>query len=294
MPRGWERDPDDGGVSGGGVIAGLYGQPHGEVEEHAREARVDARFYATDAGPDFVVSIHAPAWGATLDLSDVISTIISFNPRARVGRDNQPAPAWARPTRFNPRARVGRDEAARKKKDAIAEFQSTRPRGARLHSRPCFRALWIRFNPRARVGRDLGLIVLDYVQKVFQSTRPRGARPAVPGAFRHHESVSIHAPAWGATQWNKGKQEEFIVSIHAPAWGATDARSTPRSPVSSFNPRARVGRDRTRKTRSALWRLFQSTRPRGARREAGVPVLHPSGFNPRARVGRDPDGYSGK
>jgi len=57
-------------------------------------------------------------------------------------------------------------------------------------------------------------------------------------------SVSIHAPAWGATKGRgtrKGKDERFnprarmgrdvktellsgsfIVSIHAPAWGATD------------------------------------------------------------------------
>jgi len=33
--------------------------------------------------------------------------------------------------------------------------------------------------------------------------------------------VSIHAPAWGATQELLSKPEIIDVSIHAPAWGAT-------------------------------------------------------------------------
>jgi len=34
-----------------------------------------------------LVSIHAPAWGATPSIASRISRINSFNPRARVGRD---------------------------------------------------------------------------------------------------------------------------------------------------------------------------------------------------------------
>ena len=33
--------------------------------------------------------------------------------------------------------------------------------------------------------------------------------------------VSIHAPAWGATEGPGLTLDEFLVSIHAPAWGAT-------------------------------------------------------------------------
>jgi len=33
--------------------------------------------------------------------------------------------------------------------------------------------------------------------------------------------------------------------------------------------------------------LFQSTRPRGARRYAGLSIISPRSFNPRARAGRD-------
>jgi len=138
------------------------------------------------------------------------------------------------------------------------------------------------FNPRARVGRDVKRQTTTPVIP-FQSTRPRGARHD----RRHYpilRSVSIHAPAWGAT-----KRLEC------------DSRT------SRFNPRARVGRDcNSGDCNSGHW--FQSTRPRGARRSlfhcmtlepvsihapawgATRPrllVCDPAGFNPRARVGRD-------
>nr|CBX28935.1 hypothetical protein N47_B20810 [uncultured Desulfobacterium sp.] len=77
--------------------------------------------------------------------------------------------------------------------------------------------------------------------------------------------VSIHAPAWGATLILPVKLYGWQVSIHAPAWGATDigskmygasrfqstrphgarrSASCPDfSPLTGFNPRARMGRD---------------------------------------------------
>jgi len=56
------------------------------------------------------VSIHAPAWGATLAALGVKLTGVSFNPRARVGRDLNLYLI----------------------KLLLHMFQSTRPRGARL------------------------------------------------------------------------------------------------------------------------------------------------------------------
>ncbi len=78
---------------------------------------------------------------------------------------------------FNPRARVGRDA----KVDLIVDYNA-------------------RFNPRARVGRDADLSDQSGVVVEFQSTRPRGARPAVPRVQHLDGIVSIHAPAWGATE----------------------------------------------------------------------------------------------
>ena len=190
-----------------------------------------------------------------------------FNPRARVGRDLHSLPSPRMVASFNPRARVGRDDDCTKGHDAIHQFQSTRPRGARLSSdvrspdqsafqstrprgarpgAPCrVRSRRSSFNPRARVGRDssstTGIVSLDK----FQSTRPRGARHAeLIGSLAHAARVSIHAPAWGATADRLGCIRVENVSIHAPAWGATICQvAVQQRPCK-----------------------FQSTRPRGARR----------------------------
>jgi len=78
----------------------------------------------------------------------------SFNPRARVGRDTALNEVRAKVEGFNPRARVGRDRIAAIRLGGLAEFQSTRPRGAR--QKPVALYKWLlSFNPRARVGRDI-------------------------------------------------------------------------------------------------------------------------------------------
>ena len=55
--------------------------------------------------------------------------------------------------------------------------------------------------------------------------------------------ISIHAPAWGATRRHNRIVFCFCISIHAPAWGATFSR------LSNIRTHA-----------------FQSTLPRGERR----------------------------
>ena len=156
--------------------------------------------HATGAGLR-AVSIHAPAWGATGRCSPAARRRKCFNPRARVGRDARTFDISTGFTSFNPRARVGRDQQAPTIEVPERMFQSTRPRGARL---------------ALEGGRlhDIG----------FQSTRPRGARHTTECRSDVYLSVSIHAPAWGATR--------------SPRWGLmTDI---------CFNPRARVGRDSNR------------------------------------------------
>ena len=118
-------------------------------------ARVGRDSGTMSGGKNSQVSIHAPAWGATVFTFSNQELDIGFNPRARVGRDDQVlilrerfavsihAPAWGATRyyargcrritrRFNPRARVGRDLATRGMRPYVVQFQSTRPRGARL------------------------------------------------------------------------------------------------------------------------------------------------------------------
>ena len=61
------------------------------------------------------------------------------------------------------------------------------------------------------------------------------------------------------------------VSIHAPARGATQpCRAHSPADASCFNPRARAGRDPARPAENATRAMFQSTRPRGARRYRAI------------------------
>ena len=188
------------------------------------------------------ISIHAPAWGATpRHCGSRLHRCISIHAPAW-GATDEPwnggfckrisihAPAWGATlvhslctilsTDFNPRARVGRD-----------------PHPARLSSIRSY------FNPRARVGRDNAHHTSNRNAAIFQSTRPRGARQSNLSLLQRTLRISIHAPAWGATelteaetlQWEfqstrprGARQNECLdqkapseISIHAPAWGAT-------------------------------------------------------------------------
>ena len=107
----------------------------------------------------------------------------------------------------------------------------------------------------------------QHCRSTFQSTRPRGARRSSGVNSASQLPVSIHAPAWGATK-NQQQQNRFCqVSIHAPAWGATTSRYTTSWEITSFNPRARVGRDFLHALIIGYFASFQSTRPRGARHQ---------------------------
>ncbi|KPQ28794.1 MAG: hypothetical protein HLUCCX14_08835 [Marinobacter excellens HL-55] len=120
------------------------------------------------------------------------------------------------------------------------------------------------FNPRAREGRDVLICSPAPNPSKFQSTRPRGARRNHTVYFPTWSYVSIHAPARGATDWGVLDERRVKVSIHAPARGAT----------------AYVAR-------YCMKKVFQSTRPRGARLFPVMHRFHLIGFNPRAREGRD-------
>ena len=124
--------------------------------------------------------------------------------------------------------------------DAMALFQSTRPRGAR---RVRCRASSVSacFNPRARGGRDLQDIVVA-TRKLFQSTRPRGARRITLPSLIIREKVSIHAPAGGATT-NNASDVRFKVFQSTRPRGARQAPMGSLPVPLSFNPRARGGRD---------------------------------------------------
>ncbi len=127
--------------------------------------------------------------------------------------------------------------------DAVQMFQSTRPRGARPHPSQGFALALHCFNPRARAGRDAPPHPPIIEVAKFQSTRPRGARLGSLPERYPYLTVSIHAPARGATLFDGYWLTAVFVSIHAPARGATKMMDS-------------IGE---------WFKSFQSTRPRGAR-----------------------------
>ena len=172
---------------------------------------------------------------------------------------------------------------------AAGKFQSTHPRGVRHRDRAGVGGGQWSFNPRTRVGCDQ--IMDDWVtyQDAFQSTHPRGVRrfPVKPDTVFDQgfnprtrvgcdgtpvffllaaRTVSIHAPAWGATWLEHEPSAKSYVSIHAPAWGATAAFQVNVFPCQGFNPRTRVGCDGSPLVVVPSHRQFQSTHPRGVRR----------------------------
>ena len=194
---------------------------------------------------------------------------------------------------------------------SVQQFQSTRPRGARL--RPHWHQ-WssTRFNPRAHAGRDkaipgvAGLPTLVSIHAptrgatesfirvplvlAFQSTRPRGARLTRQFPTIGYSTVSIHAPTRGATS---GVPPDASVTQPFQSTRPRGARLAMTGLLLArfrFNPRAHAGRDFARLRPGAIDRMFQSTRPRGARQSLLDSWGFNYRFNPRAHAGRD--GYS--
>ena len=168
------------------------------------------------------VSIHAPAWGATGTAATRTSGPHGFqstHPRGvRLARQIMPdtaetvsihAPAWGATPYLLIRRRAwmvsihapawGATLSCRLMSGLSARFQSTHPRGVR-------RLSWM----------PTGATMLG-----FQSTHPRGVRLQQVQHIPAKRLVSIHAPAWGATQQRVLFDLAADVSIHAPAWGAT-------------------------------------------------------------------------
>ena len=125
--------------------------------------------------PGLYISIHAPAWGATAEINN--------RPCAKVFQSTPPhgerRMALCREkgrVHFNPRPRMGSDPACPWSMAVLRAFQSTLPHGERQVS-----------------------IIDGASSGLFQSTLPHGERLDFPlFVFKVH-TISIHAPAWGAT-----------------------------------------------------------------------------------------------
>ena len=156
--------------------------------------------------------------GARRVRGSLLTRCMSFNPRARKGRDSRGRPSRCSSRCFNPRARKGRDT-------SLSKYTA---------SPTCF-------NPRARKGRDgwrgavhgpgrvsihapaRGATVAEFalaIVSLFQSTRPQGAR------LLDEMDIAI---------------EQLFQSTRPQGARRSESPSSP-APT-RFNPRARKGRD---------------------------------------------------
>ena len=143
-----------------------------------------------------------------------------FNPRTRMGCDWRPAYARTIHISFNPRTRMGCDGNNFANNSSNLGFQSTHPHGVRPHrQRQCMRrnvsihapawgatVYWIcvklllrSFNPRTRMGCDT--MCRQTLHKVVGFNPRTRMGCDLPGlGTKPLSKVSIHAPAWGATE----------------------------------------------------------------------------------------------
>ena len=178
------------------------------------------------AGAGQVVSIHAPAWGATN----------AFAFRA-----------------YN-----------------YIVFQSTHPRGVRRTIGAKYFSTAICFNPRTRVGCDSPPTNRIFAAQEFQSTHPRGVRLAALLGLSIRVTVSIHAPAWGATRQETTASKNDRCFNPRTRVGCDERRWQDVETSSCFNPRTRVGCDASSSANLLQGVEFQSTHPRGVRRTLPV------------------------
>ena len=234
---------------------------------------------------------------------------LRFNPRSRGGSDWTEGRRQSSRRRFNPRSRGGSDLGGAEPPHAEPEFQSTLPRGERRKKSPrkqrpdrfnprsrggsdrsverCYRCSAHSFNPRSRGGSDVGLVAIENIHGSFNPRSRGGSDPRTRRMCRWR-SVSIHAPAGGATRERCVVHQWRSVSIHAPAGGATENCIPSLNVRASFNPRSRGGSDIADYVVKRKDLVFQSTLPRGERRKDSSRVKRfRHRFNPRSRGGSD-------
>ena len=119
------------------------------------------------------------------------------------------------------------------------------------------------FNPRSREGSDIGSITFDL-----------------------NQSISIHAPAKGATYCCLCRAKCFLFQSTLPR-RERPLPFLPAHPFLHFNPRSREGSDALDFFQTFYFSVFQSTLPRRERLLACSSCLGFENFNPRSREGSD-------
>ena len=233
-----------------------------------------------------LVSTHAPAWGATRivrkgGLDEV------FQPTRPHGARQKLQVKPFKILSFNPRARMGRDVQYDDRHLCLVRVSTHAPAWGATHTHDPIFSFYVVSTHAPAWGATRIRIMARTASLMFQPTRPHGARPRPMAILAKIEYVSTHAPAWGATSTLLHEMVHSTGFNPRARMGRDLAQLTSISQPSSFNPRARMGRD-IRKTR-LLPPLTVSTHAPAWGATTTRANLPPSMrcFNPRARMGRD-------
>ena len=178
-----------------------------------------------------LISIHAPARGATNPHEINLQSSFDFNPRSREGSDADVlfCVSILETISIHAPARGATAKSVGSLKAVVISIHAP-ARGATLFTNS-FQISTFDFNPRSREGSDKReRLITDEVQ-AFQSTLPRGERRRFNDDVKSSLVISIHAPARGATIKLLPSEANTIISIHAPARGATEVEITKARPV---------------------------------------------------------------
>ena len=209
-----------------------------------------------------MVSIHAPARGATGPCLCRIYRLRCFNPRTREGcdlRGNDPGQRVL--VSIHAPARGATSVCTTS--SAIAWFQSTHPRGVR----PIAQSILISHQLfQSTHPRGVRLMLYEFLifLSEFQSTHPRGVRHAVDCHVTMVFTVSIHAPARGATRPGAAQNtNNAFQSTHPRGVRLEDVID--KDVLAEFQSTHPRGVRRFPMAVAAYMMLFQSTHPRGVR-----------------------------
>ena len=190
-----------------------------------------------------LISIHAPAKGATRLHKQAVQQRRHFNPRSREGSDSCLELSTDNVSDISIHAPAKGATPLFRKGALPKEFQSTLPRRERRANDPCGAYRSIHFNPRSREGSDLSFALL---KSTFSNFNPRS-----------REGSDLFALV--------ALVDDAVISIHAPAKGATRAHNLLRLCPQDFNPRSREGSDSSNRVFVSGNKEFQSTLPRRER-----------------------------
>ena len=122
-----------------------------------------------------IISIHAPARGATAILPPLLLCSSNFNPRSREGSDEHATDTDNAPGYFNPRSREGSDAISEQQAQSARISIHAPARGATVQYHVVLLRADISIHAPAR-GATYTCLERSSLRMLFQSTLPRGER----------------------------------------------------------------------------------------------------------------------